>query len=88
MPVMVLYKYTILERVIVQNIILRNVIINQGTAMVDSHISRDEFFNYRPLKNVIFISSYQTSFLYFLTMVHEVPKDNIMRNCYYKAING
>ena len=50
-----LYKYNILERVIVENIIPRNVIINRGAAEVDNHISRDDFFDYHPLKNVIFI---------------------------------
>ena len=40
-----LYKYNILERVLVENIIPRNVIINRGAAAVDNHISRDDFFN-------------------------------------------
>ena len=40
------HKYNILERVIVENIILRNVIINRGAAKVDNHISRDDFFDY------------------------------------------
>ena len=66
---MLLYKYNILERVLVENIIPRNVIINRGAAEVDYHISRDEFFDYHPLKNVIFILLYRTLFLYFLTMV-------------------
>ena len=50
----VLYKYNILERDKVKNIILRNVIINLGVAEVDNHILRDDFFNYQPFKNVIF----------------------------------
>ena len=37
------YKYNILERVIVENIIPRNVIINRGAAEVDNQISRDDF---------------------------------------------
>ena len=74
------YKYHIIERVIVENIIPRNVIINRGPAEVDNHISRDDFFDYHPLKNVIFILLYRTLFLYFvyplfpLTMVQEVPR--------------
>ena len=39
----IIYKYNILERVLVENIIPRNVIINRGTAEVDNHISRDDF---------------------------------------------
>ena len=38
-----LYKYNILERVLVEIIIPRNVIINRGAAEVDNHISRDDF---------------------------------------------
>ena len=38
----ILYKYNILERVLVENIIPRNVIINRGAAEVDNHISRDD----------------------------------------------
>ena len=41
----ILYKYHILERVLVENIIPRNVIINRGAAKVDNHISRDDFFD-------------------------------------------
>ena len=33
-----LYKYNILERVLVENIIQKNVIINRGAAEVDNHI--------------------------------------------------
>ena len=48
----ILYKYYIVE-----NIIPRNVIINQGAAEVDYHISRDDIFNYHPLRecNIYFI---------------------------------
>ena len=56
------YKYNILERVIVENIIPRNVIINRGAAEVDNHILRDDFFDCHPLKNVIFILLYRTLF--------------------------
>ena len=35
-------------RVIVGNIMARNVIINRGTASVDNHISRDDIFDYHP----------------------------------------
>ena len=35
---------------IVENIILRNMIINLGCALVDNHIPRDDIFDYRPIK--------------------------------------
>ena len=35
---------------IVENIIPRNVIINRGAAEVDNHISRDDIFDYHPLR--------------------------------------
>ena len=41
----IIYKYKILERVLVENIIPRNVIINRGADEVDNHISRDDFFD-------------------------------------------
>ena len=41
----ILYKYNILERVLVENIIPRNVIINRGAAEVDNHIPRDDFLD-------------------------------------------
>ena len=62
---------------IVENIIPRNMIINRGAAEVDNHISRDDFFSYHTLKNVIFILLYRALFLNFflpfipLTMVRE-----------------
>ena len=40
------------ERMIVKNIIPRNVIINQGPDEVDNHISRDDIFHYHPLKGM------------------------------------
>ena len=44
-------------RVIVENIIPRNVIINRGAAEVDYHISRDDIFDYHPSRkcNIYFI---------------------------------
>ena len=36
------------ERVIVENIIPRNVIINRGAAEVDNHISRDDILRLLP----------------------------------------
>ena len=39
----ILYKYNVLERVLVENIIPRNVIINPGASEVYNHISRDDF---------------------------------------------
>ena len=53
---------------IVENIIPWNVIINRGAAEVDNHILGDDFMDYRPLKNVIFILLYQTLFLNFSTL--------------------
>ena len=50
---------------IIEKIIPRNVIINRGAAEVDNHISRDDFFDYHPLKNVIFILLYRIFFLIF-----------------------
>ena len=38
------------ERVIVENVIPRNVIINRGAAGVDNHISRDDIFDYLSLR--------------------------------------
>ena len=45
------------ERVIVENIISSNVIINRGAPEVDNHISRDDIFDYYPLRecNIYFI---------------------------------
>ena len=42
---------------IVDNIIPRNVIINRGAAEVDNHVSRDDIFDYHPLRecNIYFI---------------------------------
>ena len=44
-------------RVIVENIIPRNVIINRGPAEVDNQISRDDIFDYDPSRkcNIYFI---------------------------------
>ena len=44
----IIYKYNILERVLVENIIPRNVIINRGAAEVDNHISSVDFFQLAP----------------------------------------
>ena len=38
------------ERVIVENIIPRNMIINLGCASVDNHIPRDDIIDYHPLR--------------------------------------
>ena len=45
-------------RVIVENVIPRNVIINRGCASVDNHISRDDIFYYHPRRecNIYFIT--------------------------------
>ena len=41
-------------RVIVENIIPRNMIINLGCASVDNHIPRDDIFDYHPLRECNF----------------------------------
>ena len=54
-------------RVIVENIIPRNVIINRGAAEVDYHILRDDFFDYHPSRkcNIYFIIPKRTLGPYF-----------------------
>ena len=64
--------------VIVKNI-LRNVIVNRGTASVDNHISRDDIFDYHPIRecNIYFITSNIISLISYRlrpTMVRGVPK--------------
>ena len=50
------------ERVIVENIIRRNVIIKRVAAKADNHISRDDIFVYHPLRgcNIYFIKPNRT----------------------------
>ena len=48
-----LYKYNILERVLVENIIPRNEIINRGCASVDNLIPRDDIFDCASVDNLI-----------------------------------
>ena len=55
---MVIYRYNILERVIVENIIPRNMIMNRGAAEVDNHIPRDDFFDYHPRRECYFYIIY------------------------------
>ena len=67
------------ERVIVENIIPRNVIINRGAAEVDNHISRDDIFDFHPIRecNIYFIIPKIRSFIFYRlrpTVVREVPK--------------
>ena len=59
------------ERVIVENIIPWNVIINRGAAEVDNHISRDDIFDYHPLRegNIYFIIPNRTLDPLFLLFV-------------------
>ena len=64
--------------VIVEYIILRNVIINQGGGEVDNHISRDDIFGYHPIRecNIYFIIRNIKSFIFYRlrpTMVRGVP---------------
>ena len=67
---MIIYKYNILERVLVENIIPRNVTINRGAAEVDNHISRDDFST-STLSRMLYLFYYTE---HLLTMVREVPK--------------
>ena len=50
------------ERVLIEHIIPRNVITNQGQAEVDNHIWRDDMFDYHPLRecNIYFIIQNRT----------------------------
>ena len=64
---------------IVENIILRNVIINRGAAEVDNPISRDDIFDFHPIRecNIYFIIPNIRSFIFFRlrpTVVRGVPK--------------
>ena len=58
------------ERVIGESIISRNVIINRGAAEVDNHISRDDIFDYHPLRecNIYFIIPNRTLDSLFFTV--------------------
>ena len=56
---------TLPARVIVENIIPRNVIINRGAAEVDNHISRDDISTITLAGNVLFILLYRTE--------HKIP---------------
>ena len=65
--------------VIVENIIPRNVIINRGAAEVDNHISRDDIFDFHPIRecNIYFIIPNIRSFIFYNlrpTVVRGVPK--------------
>ena len=84
---MLLYKSNILERVIVENIIPRNMINNRGAAEVDNHILRDDFltitlsrmlylFYYTGLYSLIF------STLFSFNHCAGSSKDSTMRICY------
>ena len=66
----ILYKYNILERVLVENIIPRNMTINRGAAEVDNYISRDDFST-STLSRMLYLFYYTE---HLLTMVREVPK--------------
>ena len=64
---------------LVENIMPRNVIINRGAAEVYNHISRDDIFDYHPVRecNIYFIIPNIRSFIFYRlrpTMVREVPK--------------
>ena len=59
------------ERVIVEYIIPRNVIINRGAAEVENHITRDDICDYHPLRecNIYFIIPNTTLDPFFLPFV-------------------
>ena len=83
----ILYKYNILERVIVENIIPRNVIINRGAAEVDYHISRDDFSTItlsRILYLLYYTEHYSLLLSTFFSSNHGAgsSKDSTMRICY------
>ena len=65
--------------VIVENFIPRNLILNRGATEVDNHISRDNIFDYHPIRecNVYFIIPNIRSFIFYClrpTKVRGVPK--------------
>ena len=65
--------------VIVGNTIPRNVIISRGAAEVDNHISRDNIFDFHPIRecNIYFIIPNIRSFIFYRlrpTVVMGVPK--------------
>ena len=76
-----LYKYNILERMLVENIIPRNVFINQGAAEVDNHISRDDFST-STLSRMLYLFYYTEHYPFIFYTWCESFKDNAMRNCY------
>ena len=63
--IVIFYKYYIPYWMIVKNIIPRNVTINRGAAEVDNHISRDDIFDYHPIRecNIYFIIPNIRSFI-------------------------
>ena len=80
------YKYNILERVIVEKIILRNVIINRGTAKVDNHISRDDFSTFT-LSRMLYLFYYTEHYSFFsiqFSSYHGAGSsmDSTLRICY------
>ena len=67
--------------VIVENIIPRNVIINQGAAEIDNHIFRDDIFDFHPIRecNIYFIIQNISSFILYRlrpTMARGISKGN------------
>ena len=78
---MILYKYNILERVIVENIIQRNVIINRGVAKVDNHISRDDFSTIT-LSRMLYLFYYTEHYSFFLHFFLLTIMQESMRICY------
>ena len=79
-PVVYIYiNITFHDWVIVENIIPRNVIINRGAAEVDNHISRDDIFDFHPIREcyIYFIIPNIRSFYFYRlrpTVVRGVPK--------------
>ena len=77
----IIFKYNILERVLVENIIWRNVIINRGAAKVDNHILRD-YFRLAPSQECYIYFILPNIIPLFINHVARSSKDNAMRNCY------
>ena len=64
-----------------ENIILRNMIINRGTAEVDNHISRDDFFDHHPVRECNIYSIIANKTLRFPTMWYLREKQRLRPAC-------
>ena len=73
-----------LKRVIVENIIPRNVIIYRGAAEVDNHITRDDIFDYHPLKecNIYYIQRLFSAFIFSVFLSNLTKKTSTHTLCF------